>query len=53
MMKCEICKKAVQTTFLNKIIGTHVKDAKGKPHTVCFACQKQLRTKEAILAKLK
>jgi len=35
-----------------KIIGTVVKDAKGKKHSVCFECQKNLRTKEEILKKL-
>jgi len=51
-MKCEICKTELKETFLKKIVGTYVKDAKGKKHTVCFACQKQLRNKPEILAKL-
>jgi len=52
-MKCELCKKAIEQTFLGKILGTYVKDPKGKPHTVCFECQKKLRTKEKILEQLK
>jgi len=52
-MKCELCKKAIEQTFLGKILGTYVKDSKGKPHTVCFECQKKLRTKEKILEQLK
>ena len=40
MAKCEICGAKVETTFLNKLIGTYVKDAKGKKKAVCPACQK-------------
>ena len=36
-------------TFLKKISGTYVKDNKGKKHTVCFECQKKLKTKEDLL----
>lgn len=52
-MKCALCKKAIEQTFLGKIIGTYVKDAKGKPHTVCFECQKKFQKKEDIVAQLK
>ena len=48
-MKCEICNKSIETTFLNKILGTHVKDSKGKLHSICFECQKKFRSKEEIL----
>jgi len=48
-MKCEICKKKIGETFLKKILGTYVKDEKGKKHTVCFECQKKLKTKEELL----
>ena len=51
-MKCEICKKKIQEIFLNKILGTYLKDKKGKKHSVCFECQKTLKTKEQILEKL-
>ncbi|MBS3125638.1 hypothetical protein J4211_05330 [Candidatus Woesearchaeota archaeon] len=51
-MKCSICKKELAETFLKKIVGSYVKDAKGKLHTICRECQKQLSTKEAIIAKL-
>jgi len=49
-MKCAICGKKIQTTFLNKIIGTYIRDKKGKKRTVCNECQKkyvveELRTK--------
>lgn len=52
-MKCGLCKNAIEQTFLGKILGTYVKDAKGKPHTVCFECQKKFRKKEEMLAQLK
>ena len=51
-MNCEICKKNVGTAFLEKVIGTYVKDEKGKRHLICFDCQKKLKTKEEIIKKL-
>ncbi|MBI2145466.1 hypothetical protein HYU18_04045 [Candidatus Woesearchaeota archaeon] len=51
-MKCEVCSKSIAKTFLDKIKGTYVKDEKGKPHVVCFECQKNLKDKQAILGKL-
>lgn len=51
-MKCEICGTKIQETFLKKIIGTYVKDAKGKKHTVCPSCQKNLKSKKELLEKL-
>jgi len=52
-MKCEACKSRIETTFLNKLLGTYVKDEKGKKHTVCFECQKKFRSKEEILNAIK
>ena len=52
-MKCEICNATINETFLKKIIGTYVKDAKGKKHFVCFACQKKYQKKEELLASIK
>jgi len=52
MAKCEICRKKISETFMNKVLGTHVKDAKGKRHIVCSECQKKLITKERILEKI-
>lgn len=49
-MKCDSCGQPVQTTFLGKIVGTHVKDAKGKRHPVCFECQRAF-TKEQLLER--
>ena len=49
MVKCEICKQKIPTTFLNKIVGTIVKK-EGKPKHVCSECQKEHSGKD--LAKL-
>lgn len=51
-MKCEICKKNIEETFLKKIIGTYVKDSKGKKHIVCSECQKKFPDKDKLLGKL-
>jgi hypothetical protein len=51
-MKCDICKKAIETTFLEKPIGTYVKDKKGKKHMVCPECQKRLGTKVEMVKAL-
>ena len=48
-MKCEICRKRIEETFLKKVLGTYVKDKKGKKHAVCFECQKEFPTKEELL----
>ena len=52
-MKCEICRKEIEVTFMNKILGTYVKDKDGKQHTICFECQKKFNTKEKILENIK
>ncbi|MBI2655209.1 hypothetical protein HYX06_02180 [Candidatus Woesearchaeota archaeon] len=52
-MKCGICSKTIETTFLGKILGTHVKESKGKLHSVCFECQKKFKSKEEILKAIK
>ena len=46
-MNCELFKQPVAETFLKKALGTYVKDAKGKRHLVCQACQKRLGEKIA------
>jgi hypothetical protein len=50
-MKCSVCGKKVDITFLGKIIGTYIKDSKGKRHPVCFECQKNL-SREDLLKKI-
>lgn len=53
MAKCEICNKKIEETFLGKIIGTYIKDKKGKKHIVCFKCQKKFPKKEELLKAIK
>ena len=52
-MKCSICGKSVETTFLNKILGTYIKDSRGKMHAVCLECQRKFSSKEEILKAIK
>jgi len=53
-MKCEICNKSIATTFMSKIIGTHVKDSKSKKHVICFECQRRFgNNKQKILENIK
>ncbi len=51
-MKCELCKKQIAELFLKKIVGTYVKDKKGKKHVICFECQTKFKTKQKILENL-
>ena len=53
MAKCEICGDKVGETFLGKIVGTYVKDEKGKKRLICFDCQKKFKDKKEILENLK
>ncbi len=39
-MKCDLCKKTVEQTFLSKIKGTYVK-VDGKKKVVCSDCQRK------------
>ncbi|MFH1400293.1 MAG: hypothetical protein ABIH41_02135 [Nanoarchaeota archaeon] len=39
-MKCQLCSKKMEENFLQKPMGTYVRDAKGKQHPVCQTCQK-------------
>jgi hypothetical protein len=50
MAKCEACAGKVEETFLGKLVGTVVKDAKGKKHTFCAACQRGKGKKELLAA---
>jgi hypothetical protein len=52
VMNCAICKKKIEQTFLNKVLGAYFRDAKGKRHIVCPSCQRSLGSKEKILEKL-
>ncbi len=53
MTKCDICGKNIEQTFLGKLIGTYIKDEKGKKHLVCFECQKKFKKKDELLKALK
>jgi len=50
-MKCDSCKKKMEETFMNKIVGTIIKDQKGKKHNICPECQKK-HSKEELLKKI-
>jgi len=44
--KCHLCKKEIQTTFLDKIKGTIIKTGEGetsKTHYICSSCQKEYK----------
>ncbi|MFH1505392.1 MAG: hypothetical protein ABIE94_00165 [archaeon] len=45
-MKCKICGKKVEETFLKKLVGTYVKNEKGKKFPVCKDCQEKHSMKE-------
>lgn len=49
-MKCSICGKKIEETFMNKIVGTYVRDSKGKMKAACGDCQVRLgdRLKEEL-----
>ncbi|MBU1201494.1 MAG: hypothetical protein KJ583_01905 [Nanoarchaeota archaeon] len=50
-MKCDVCGKKVETTFLGKIVGSYMKNKNSKKKVVCPECQKK-HTKEELLKKL-
>ncbi len=51
-MKCEICKKNIEETFLKKKLGAYLKDEKGKLRFVCGGCQARFPSKEELLKQL-
>ncbi len=40
-MKCADCGKAIEETFLKKLVGTHLR-RDGKRVTLCSACQSRI-----------
>ncbi|MBS3098565.1 hypothetical protein J4209_07275 [Candidatus Woesearchaeota archaeon] len=51
-MKCSICSKPIEETFLKKIIGTYIKKlGSSKKYPICPECQKKFK-KEELLTKL-
>ena len=52
-MKCSICKNKIEETFLKKLIGTYIKDQKGKRIPICFECQNKFNNdKEEMLKSM-
>jgi len=52
-MKCAVCKNDIEETFMNKILGTVIKNSKGKKQVICFECQKKFNNdKTKILEAL-
>ena len=52
-MKCSLCKAPIEETFLEKIRGSYLKDAKGKKYPICAACQATYQNdKDEMLKKL-
>ncbi len=49
MVKCDVCGQKIRLTFLNKIIGTVVRDKDGKKKTVCSDCQKKHKDLKEVL----
>lgn len=53
-MKCSICSKPIEETFLKKIIGTYIKkQGSSKKYPVCQECQKKFSKKEDLLKHTK
>ncbi len=50
-MKCAICGREIETTFLNKIKGNYI-HYKGKTYVICNECMKRLHTKENVIKEL-
>ena len=44
-MKCNICNKRIELTFMNKILGTYYTKGK-KRYNVCKDCQSRHTSKE-------
>ena len=51
MVKCELCKKTIDETFLGKLVGTYYLESK-KKRAVCQNCQKK-NSLEEIRKQLK
>jgi hypothetical protein len=51
-MKCAITGEEIQTTFLEKLDGTVIKDENGKKYFISAAAQKKFKSKEEILKHL-
>jgi len=53
-MKCSICSKKIEETFLKKIVGSYVKkEGSNKVYPICPECQKKFPEKEKIIENIK
>ena len=50
-MKCDICRETIATQYLEKPLGTVVKNEKGKKYWVCNACQAKFHNDKAVLLR--
>ncbi len=50
-MKCAICGKEIETTFLNKIRGNYI-HYRGKMYVICNECMKRFKTKDRVIEEL-
>jgi len=53
MVKCVITNEKIPETFLNKILGTVIKDENGKKYYVSSDVQKKFASKEELLQAIK
>ncbi|MFT4311654.1 MAG: hypothetical protein ACMXYF_00305 [Candidatus Woesearchaeota archaeon] len=51
-MKCAITGKPIEKTFLDKLIGTVIKDENGKKYYVSAQAQQKYKTKAELLKQL-
>ena len=51
-MRCRICRKAVEETFLKKILGTYIKDKKSNKQVISKGSPKKMKKSEEILKKI-
>jgi hypothetical protein len=45
-MKCALCGNKIEENFLNKIIGSYIKNKSGKKKVICPDCQKKYSVAE-------
>lgn len=50
-MKCEICKEQLPMQYLDKPLGTVVKDQKGKKRWICNSCQAKFHNDKTVLLR--
>ena len=53
MVKCKVTGRHIETTFLGKLLGTYIKDEKGKMYPVSREAQKMYPSKEELFKHFK